>query len=91
MLKTISIIVSGKVQGVFFRQSTREKAREIGVNGRINNQADGNVYIIATGTETQLDALAAWCRNGPPKADVVSVDIRELPLQYFEQFTVERY
>ena len=72
MLQTISILVSGKVQGVFFRHSTREKATSLGVTGFVMNQPDDTVFIIATGTREKLEEMVAWCRLGPPKAIVRS-------------------
>lgn len=90
MVKTISIIVTGKVQGVFYRQSTKEMAVAIGINGQVNNQPDGSVHIIATGTKEQLDRLVDWCRVGPPKAQVKDVMVEEMPLQQFDAFTIIR-
>jgi len=90
MLQTISITVSGKVQGVFYRQSTREKATKLGITGFVKNLPDDTVYIEATGTKEQLDELATWCKQGPPKASVTNIDIKELPLQQFPNFRIER-
>ena len=90
MLQTISIIVSGKVQGVFYRQSAREKALAIGVKGKVMNLSNGDVQIIATGTKEQLEKLLEWCRQGPPKAIVSNVTSHELPLQQFDSFYIER-
>ena len=89
MSKTISVTVTGKVQGVFFRQSAKNKARELGITGLVKNQPDGTVYIIATGNDGQLDNLVAWCRLGPPKARVDSVKTNELPPQVFDSFTIQ--
>jgi acylphosphatase len=90
MLQTISILISGKVQGVFYRQSTREKAMAIGINGQVRNLPDGRVQVIATGTKEQLDQLLEWCRQGPPKARVTGVETSEMPLQSYDQFRVDR-
>jgi acylphosphatase len=90
MLKTVSIIVTGKVQGVFFRQSTREKAKELVITGEVKNLEDGNVHIIATGTENQLAAFIDWCKKGPPRAVVAGVEINKLPLKLFEHFMIVR-
>lgn len=90
MLVTYSIIVSGKVQGVFYRQSTREKATTIGITGTVENLSNGEVKIIATGTKEQLETLILWCRQGPPKAIVTTVEIAELPVQSFGQFSIKR-
>lgn len=90
MLKTLSIIVTGKVQGVWFRQSAKEKATELGVTGNVRNQPDGSVAIIATGLANQLDQFIEWCRQGPPRALVTNVEVTELPLQSFDRFVIER-
>ncbi len=90
MLQTISIIVSGNVQGVFYRQSAREKALAIGVKGKVMNLSNGDVQIIATGTKEHLEKLVAWCRQGQQKAKVSNVTSHELPLQQFDSFYIER-
>ncbi|WP_394695394.1 acylphosphatase [Pseudoxanthomonas japonensis] len=69
-------LVSGKVQGVFFRASTREHALDLGLNGRATNLPDGRVDVIAEGDAAALDALEAWLHQGPPAARVESV-VRE--------------
>ena len=90
MQQTISILVRGKVQGVFYRQSTREKALALGIAGTVRNRQDGAVYIIATGTKIQLDALLSWCRQGPPRALVTEVEWKEEELRLYNGFNVER-
>ena len=89
-MQTISITVSGKVQGVFYRQSTKEKATALGITGTVENLKNGDVYIIATGTQEQLDILTTWCHQGPSKAVVNKVEVKELPLQLFERFSIEK-
>ena len=90
MLKTVSIIVTGKVQGVWYRQSAKEKATELGVTGNVRNQPDGSVAIIATGLANQLDQFIEWCRQGPPRALVTNVEVKELPLRSYDRFVIER-
>ena len=90
MLQTISITVSGVVQGVYYRQSTKEKALELGISGIVKNLPDGNVYVMATGTADQLDQLVQWCRRGPKHAKVDSVNVEEVDVQEFFGFTVQR-
>jgi acylphosphatase len=90
-MPTFLIIVSGKVQGVWYRQSTKEKALELGITGEVSNQPDGTVRIIATGTKEQLTQFTEWCKKGPPKAKVINLDVEELPLNQFNSFSVERY
>jgi acylphosphatase len=75
MTKTIRIIVSGKVQGVSFRMYTRVKAREIGVCGYVRNLANGDVEIMATGDQFQLDKLINWAKLGSPLSLVKNLDV----------------
>jgi acylphosphatase len=90
MLQTISITVSGIVQGVFYRQSAKEKALELGIAGLVKNLPDGNVFILATGTGEQLDQLVKWCRVGPAKAKVTSVNVEPVSSQEFLGFVIQR-
>ncbi len=90
MLKTVSILVTGRVQGVFFRQSTRELASALNLRGQVRNMPDDSVQIIATGTAEQIEQLIKWCWSGPPKAKVDNVVIKELQLQTFDKFTIAR-
>ena len=69
-------IVRGRVQGVFFRASTREQAIKLGVSGHAENLPDGNVEVLACGSDEALDALQGWLQLGPPSARVESV-VRE--------------
>lgn len=91
MLFTISITISGKVQGVFYRQSAKQKAIELNIGGEIRNMPDGSVAIIATGTREQLDQFVLWCRQGPPDAFVTGAETQEIPLHPFTHFTVLRF
>jgi acylphosphatase len=68
------IRVEGKVQGVFYRASTQEKARELGVAGWVRNESDGSVLIEAEGEEEDVKALAQWCWQGPSAASVKNVE-----------------
>jgi len=90
-MQTIRIKVEGSVQGVFFRQSTQEKANQLGIKGTVKNCEDDSVEIIATGTKEQLDKLVAWCGEGPPKANVINVTTQELSLQTFSNFSIIRH
>lgn len=90
MQKTIGITASGKVQGVFYRHSTKEKAISLGITGEVQNLANGNVYIIATGGEDQLHLLVNWCKSGPRRAVVTGLEIEALPLRQFEGFNIIR-
>jgi acylphosphatase len=85
-----TILVSGKVQGVFYRASTVEKAIELGLKGFAQNLTDGKVLIEAEGEEVSLRALIDWCHKGPPKADVTSVHVTEGKVQEYKSFTIKR-
>ncbi len=88
MQQTISITITGKVQGVYYRQSAKEKALELGLTGRVKNLRDGNVEIMATGTREQMAEFTCWCKIGPPRAVVAGVEILELPLKLFDHFMI---
>ncbi|HNH76956.1 MAG TPA: acylphosphatase [Candidatus Obscuribacter sp.] len=66
--------IHGRVQGVFFRQSTREKARELGLSGWVKNMPDGTVEALAAGPESLVNELIAWCHKGPAYARVDKVE-----------------
>lgn len=89
-MKRLSIHVTGKVQGVFYRASTERKAKEIGLTGFVRNQADGSVYIEAQGDEKQLSLLTEWCKHGPQQAEVASVNLSEKALIGEREFRILR-
>ncbi len=79
-------IVRGRVQGVFFRASTREQALKLGITGHARNLSDGNVEVVACGTDEALDELQKWLHRGPPSARVESVSREALPDQDIKGF-----
>ena len=88
--KTVHIIVEGKVQGVFYRATAKEMADEIGVKGWVKNKEDGNVEIVASGSEQEVEDFINWCRKGPKRAVVTNLIITPLQNQEFEKFEVIR-
>ena len=79
-------LVSGKVQGVFFRASTEEFARGLGLDGSARNLADGRVEVVALGSPAKLDRLAEWLESGPSAAHVARVETTacaEIPAKGF--------
>lgn len=74
MPSSYRFIVSGRVQGVFFRQSAVERARALGLAGWVRNRDDGRVEGLATGEAQALDAFEAWLHRGPPAAQVEHVE-----------------
>jgi len=90
MKRHFSILVSGRVQGVFYRASAKTKADELGIMGFVQNLYDGKVYIEAEGSDEKLDRFKAWCSEGPPRAQVERVEIKEDELRNFTSFAVLR-
>jgi len=87
--KRVCLIIHGKVQGVFFRASTQNKAKELGLSGFVRNRQDGTVEIVAEGNESRLLELLNWCRIGPDMAIVDSVQSDWSPYEaQFEDFRV---
>jgi len=74
-------IVSGRVQGVFYRASARARALELGVAGRAENRPDGSVEVLAYGPAPALDELERWLHKGPPASRVDAVNREDLPDQ----------
>jgi acylphosphatase len=89
-MKHLKVRVSGKVQGVFFRASAKEKADQLGVRGFVRNEPSGEVYIEAEGDEDILKLFLVWCALGPKRAMVESTDIEESDLKNFISFEVRR-
>lgn len=81
-------VVSGKVQGVFYRASTREQARSLGVTGYAKNMPDGSVEVLACGGEDEVARLLKWMRQGPPASNVTRVEIQDVHLREVEGFEV---
>ncbi len=86
MLQTYSIKVTGKVQGVFYRQSARQLALSLGLVGYARNEPDGSVRIEVEGDSAALDRFVTWCRVGPPGAQVDRVDVAEGAAQGYAGF-----
>ncbi|MGK2939286.1 MAG: acylphosphatase [Solirubrobacteraceae bacterium] len=73
------VVVHGRVQGVWFRQSTLREAERLGVDGWVRNRADGTVEVWVQGEAEAVAALVASCGEGPPRADVTAVDVKDVP------------
>jgi len=87
MMTCARFIVTGRVQGVFFRASTRERALRLGITGHAKNLADGSVEVVASGTRESVDELDAWLHHGPQAAEVELVRREALPEQSWRGFT----
>jgi acylphosphatase len=88
MRKHYDITVTGRVQGVFFRMSAKTEAARLGLEGFVRNEDDGSVYAEAEGEAEAVDRFVAWCRRGPPHAQVDKVKIAEGPVAGHRGFMV---
>ncbi len=82
------IQVFGRVQGVFFRASTKTEADNLGLTGWVKNESDGSVLIEVEGAEESLELFLKWCKNGPSIARVDDIKITEIPIQGFKEFVI---
>ena len=86
----VNIIVQGRVQGVFYRARTKEKAIELGLNGWVRNRIDGTVEIVAEGNKEDLERLVDWSKYGPKHAHVTKIEVKWQPfVDEFSDFTVK--
>ncbi|WP_140937832.1 acylphosphatase [Sphingobacterium lumbrici] len=83
-----NIIVTGKVQGVYFRATTKAVADQLGVKGFVMNQPDGKLYIEAEGDDFALESLVEFCQEGPDRAEVEHVAYEESAVRGFTNFEV---
>ena len=83
------VYISGRVQGVFYRSTTRDRAEQLGLTGWVRNTSDGKVEAIFEGEETAIKDIIVWCHKGPRSADVSDVTV-EYPkfLGEFEEFCI---
>ena len=89
-IQRVTIIVHGRVHGVFFRDTTMRKARELGLAGDVRNLPEGTVQIVAQGTRPSLDDLIRWAHEGSPASVVSKVEVSfESPKPGFIDFMVE--
>lgn len=90
MIKIAHIRVYGRVQGVFYRYSTMQKAKDLDLVGWVRNVHDGSVEIVCEGEENTIERFIAWCREGPSGARVEHLDIRwETPHGDFKDFQIK--
>jgi acylphosphatase len=83
-------IVSGRVQGVFYRQNTVQEAKKRHLTGWVKNLDNGDVELVVCGSEQSVQSLCDWLWEGPSAAEVVNVAISEEPIQAFDSFDIVR-
>ena len=69
------LVVNGRVQGVYFRAETQDQAVALGLTGWVKNRPDRSVEAVAEGSREKIEKLIAWCRQGPPRAEVSDVNV----------------
>ncbi|MGM0597794.1 MAG: acylphosphatase [Myxococcota bacterium] len=89
-MKEMKLTIKGRVQGVFFRSSTRETAQTLGLKGWVRNLANGDVEITAQGQKESLQKLYEWAQIGPPAARVDKIEKKfKPPTEHFKNFKVK--
>jgi acylphosphatase len=81
--------IEGKVQGVYYRKNTLEKAIELSICGFVQNESDGSVYVEAEGTNLQLDEFVEWCYIGSPLSKVTKIEIEESFPAGYNEFVIK--
>ena len=89
-MKTTKAIISGTVQGIFFRKFIEEEARKLGLKGFARNLDDGRVEVFVEGKDENVNELVEKCRQGPPNSQVDKVETQEIKHQGFEGFKILR-
>ena len=89
-MRSVRVTISGRVQGVFFRASCAELARNLGLAGSVRNLRDGRLSATFQGADDAVDRMLAWCREGPPMARVDGLEIENVPAFDATGFRVER-
>ncbi|MCB0271427.1 MAG: acylphosphatase [Bdellovibrionales bacterium] len=85
----VRLLISGRVQGVFYRQSAKRSAESLNLQGFVRNLPNGCVELIAQGEKEQLQAMIQWCQQGPPMASVEKVDLQWIDeQQHFQTFEI---
>jgi len=83
------VMISGRVQGVFFRAETQEKARQVGVSGWVRNTPDNLVEAVFEGEKEDVEEMISWSRHGPPAARVENVDVNRQEFKgEFDSFSI---
>jgi acylphosphatase len=89
-VRSVRVTISGRVQGVFFRASCADLARELGLAGSVRNLRDGRLSATFQGPDDAVERMLAWCREGPPMAHVEVLEVEDVPAFDATAFRVER-
>ena len=86
---TVHLLISGKVQGVFYRASAKKSADALGIKGWVRNKKNGDVESVASGTNEAITAFINWCKKGPEAAKVKNVTVTESTTESFDDFSIK--
>ena len=89
-MQTVHLLITGKVQGVFFRETARKVAEKLKIKGWIKNTRDEKVEAMITGEEKDVNDFINWCKTGPDRAKVEEVMVSGQPETFFKEFEVKR-
>jgi acylphosphatase len=89
-MATLRILIKGKVQGVFYRQTAKKIADKLDIKGWVKNNLAGEVEAVVTGNDPSLQAFIEWCKQGPERAEVSEVITSKLVETPFDDFTIKR-
>ncbi|MGB0851353.1 MAG: acylphosphatase [Bacteroidia bacterium] len=89
-MKCSKVRVEGKVQGVYFRVSAKQKAMNLGVNGYVKNESDGSVSFEIEGEEDAVSSMVQWCRSGPALARVSHLEVNNSAERNFVDFQIKK-
>jgi acylphosphatase len=91
-MKALHLMIHGRVQGVWYRATTKEVASRFGIFGWVRNSPDGSVEAHIQGEDAAVDEMLDWCRRGPPGAYVDHIDIAEVkPKDEYKSFSIRYY
>jgi acylphosphatase len=89
-METVHLLISGKVQGVFFRDSSKKMAQTLNITGWIKNRDDQKVEAMISGEEKNLDIFVDWCKSGTERAEVKEVIVSKKEQTFFKKFDIKR-
>ena len=90
MITNVHVLISGRVQGVWFRASTKQKADQLGLKGWVRNTNDGCLEAVFQGNDKQVSEMINWCHQGPPLAKIEKVNVtKKQSMDTFKDFSIK--
>ena len=89
-MPSVHLLIKGKVQGVFYRATAKDMAQALDLKGWVKNTSEGDVEALATGSENAIHQFIEWCKKGPAKAVVLSVNVTSISEKHFDDFRIMR-